>query len=167
MNANLLSRMQMEHAMRQALGLDRMAVHYQPQVNMATGRITGAEALIRWTDPEFGAVSPGQFIPLAEESGYIVTLGAWVMGSHSGTWLLAVGGLLMLAGVGLHLLESHDHEHIHALLEHEHAHSHDDGHHLHHHEPMPTGPHSHWHRHQPLQHAHPHVPDAHHLHTHV
>jgi len=79
MNANLLSRMQMEHAMRQALGLDRMAVHYQPQVNMATGRITGAEALIRWTDPEFGAVSPGQFIPLAEESGYIVTLGAWVM----------------------------------------------------------------------------------------
>lgn len=79
MNANLLSRMQLEHAMRQALGLDRMAVHYQPQVNMATGRITGAEALIRWTDPEFGAVSPGQFIPLAEESGYIVTLGAWVM----------------------------------------------------------------------------------------
>lgn len=79
MNANLLSRMQMEHAMRQALGLGRMAVHYQPQVNMATGRITGAEALVRWTDPEFGAVSPGQFIPLAEESGYIVTLGAWVM----------------------------------------------------------------------------------------
>jgi len=79
MNANLLSRMQMEHAMRQALGLHRMAVHYQPQVNMATGRITGAEALIRWTDPEFGSVSPAQFIPLAEESGYIVTLGAWVM----------------------------------------------------------------------------------------
>jgi len=79
MNANLLARMQMEHAMRQALGLQRMAVHYQPQVNMATGRITGAEALIRWTDPEFGSVSPGVFIPLAEESGYIVTLGAWVM----------------------------------------------------------------------------------------
>jgi len=79
MNANLLARMQMEHAMRQALGLQRMAVHYQPQVNMATGRITGAEALLRWTDREFGAVSPGVFIPLAEESGYIVTLGAWVM----------------------------------------------------------------------------------------
>ncbi|PJI98230.1 diguanylate cyclase /diguanylate cyclase/phosphodiesterase [Acidovorax sp. 69] len=79
MNANLLARMRMEHAMRQALGLQRMAVHYQPQVNMATGRITGAEALIRWTDPEFGSVSPGVFIPLAEESGYIVTLGAWVM----------------------------------------------------------------------------------------
>ncbi|MCT6719904.1 GGDEF and EAL domain-containing protein [Acidovorax sp. K2F] len=79
MNANLLARMQMEHAMRQALGLQRMAVHYQPQVNMATGRITGAEALLRWTDAELGAVSPAVFIPLAEESGYIVTLGAWVM----------------------------------------------------------------------------------------
>lgn len=79
MNANLLSRMKLEHAMRQALGSDHMAVHYQPQVNMSTGRITGAEALIRWTDPEFGSVSPGQFIPLAEESGYIITLGAWVM----------------------------------------------------------------------------------------
>ena len=79
MNANLLARMQMEHAMRQALGLHRMAVHYQPQVNMVTGRIMGAEALLRWTDPDFGAVSPGVFIPLAEESGYIVTLGAWVM----------------------------------------------------------------------------------------
>ncbi|MFN9728164.1 EAL domain-containing protein [Acidovorax sp.] len=79
MNANLLSRVQMEHAMRQAIGHQRMAVHYQPQVSMATGRIVGAEALARWTDPEFGVVSPGLFIPLAEESGYIVTLGAWVM----------------------------------------------------------------------------------------
>ena len=79
MNANLLSRMKLEHAMRQALGLGHMAVHYQPQVDMATGRIVGAEALARWTDPEFGVVSPGSFIPLAEESGFIVTLGAWVM----------------------------------------------------------------------------------------
>ena len=79
MNANLLSRMQLEHAMRQALGAQRMAVHYQPQVSLTTGNIIGAEALIRWTDPQYGAVSPGQFIPLAEESGYIVTLGAWVM----------------------------------------------------------------------------------------
>ena len=79
MNANLLSRMKMEHAMRQALGRGHMAVHYQPQVDMATGRIVGAEALARWTDPELGVVSPGVFIQLAEESGFIVTLGAWVM----------------------------------------------------------------------------------------
>ena len=79
MNANLLSRMKLEHSMRQALGLDRMAVHYQPQVNLETGRITGAEALLRWRDPDLGAVSPAVFIPLAEECGYIVALGAWVM----------------------------------------------------------------------------------------
>ena len=79
MNANLLSRMKLEHAMRQVLGLNHMSVHYQPQVSLTTGAITGAEALIRWTDPEMGPVSPGAFIPLAEESGYIVTLGAWVM----------------------------------------------------------------------------------------
>lgn len=79
MNAHLLSRMKMEHAMRQALSHGHIEVHYQPQVDMATGRIVGAEALARWTDPEFGVVSPGTFVPLAEESGYIVTLGAWVM----------------------------------------------------------------------------------------
>jgi len=79
MNADLLSRMKLEHAMRQALQQGHMAVHYQPLVCMTTGRITGAEALLRWQDPEFGSVSPGVFIPLAEESGYIVTLGAWAL----------------------------------------------------------------------------------------
>ena len=79
MNADLLPRMKMEHALRQALRQGHMAVHYQPQVDMASGAIVGAEALLRWNDPQLGAVSPGRFIPLAEESGYIVTLGAWVM----------------------------------------------------------------------------------------
>jgi len=79
MNANLLERMQMEHAMRQALGHQHMSVHYQPQVDMVSGRIIGAEALLRWTDPELGVITPGVFIPLAEETGYIVTLGAWVL----------------------------------------------------------------------------------------
>lgn len=79
MSANLLTRMKMEHALRQALGQGHMAVHYQPQVDMDTGRIVGAEALVRWTSTEFGSVPPSTFIALAEESGYIVTLGAWVM----------------------------------------------------------------------------------------
>jgi len=79
MNADMLSRMQLEHAMRQALDRGDFAVHYQPQVAMASGRMVGAEALLRWNDPGLGAVSPGVFIPLAEESGYIVTLGAWVL----------------------------------------------------------------------------------------
>lgn len=79
MNANLLERMQLEHAMRQALGHQHMSVHYQPQVDMASGRIIGAEALLRWRDPELGAIAPSVFIPLAEETGYIITLGAWVL----------------------------------------------------------------------------------------
>ena len=106
MNANLLSRMQMEHAMRQALSHERMAVHYQPQVNTATGRITGAEALIRWTDPELGAVSPMHFIPLAEESGYIVTLGAWVMEQavrEAALWMH--GGTPIMISVNVSALE--------------------------------------------------------------
>jgi len=79
MNANLLSRMQLEHAMRQALENGHMTVHYQPQLDLPTDRIVGVEALLRWTDPQLGAISPGVFIPLAEETGYIVTLGAWVL----------------------------------------------------------------------------------------
>lgn len=106
MNANMLARMQMEHAMRQALGLQRMAVHYQPQVNIATGRITGAEALLRWNDPERGPVSPGVFIPLAEESGYIVTLGAWVMEQavrEAAAWMYS--GLPIVISVNVSALE--------------------------------------------------------------
>ena len=79
MNANLLERMQLEHAMRQALGRQQMSVHYQPQVDMESGRIIGAEALLRWQDAELGAIAPSVFIPLAEETGYIITLGAWVL----------------------------------------------------------------------------------------
>jgi diguanylate cyclase (GGDEF)-like protein/PAS domain S-box-containing protein len=79
MSAGLLSRMKLEHAMRQALDKGHMAVYYQPQVHIATDRIVAAEALVRWTDPEFGMVSPAVFIALAEESGYIVALGAWVL----------------------------------------------------------------------------------------
>jgi len=79
MNSGLLSRMKLEHAMRQALEHGRMAVYFQPQVHIGSNRIVGAEALLRWNDPEFGMVSPGVFIPMAEESGYIVTLGAWVL----------------------------------------------------------------------------------------
>ena len=74
--------------------------------------------------------------------------------------------LIGLAGVLLHLAESHSHEHQHEMTEHEHAHRHDDGHHDHVHDPMPIGAHSHQHRHDSRRHAHPHVPDAHHSHRH-
>jgi diguanylate cyclase (GGDEF)-like protein/PAS domain S-box-containing protein len=79
MSADVLPRMKLETAMRQALEQGRFSLHYQPQLHLRSGKLIGAEALIRWHDPVRGAVSPGQFIPLAEESGFIVSLGAWVL----------------------------------------------------------------------------------------
>ena len=72
--------MQLDHAMRQALVSGRFRLHYQPLVNLADGRVVGAEALLRWRDPELGEVSPAQFIPVAEDSGFIVPIGEWVLG---------------------------------------------------------------------------------------
>jgi drug/metabolite transporter (DMT)-like permease len=111
----------------------------------------------------FGAARTGSVFAFAP---FIGALGAIALGDRTISAGMAVGGVLMLAGVVLHLAESHGHEHAHDELEHEHAHSHDDGHHTHAHDPMPAGPHSHRHRHEPVRHAHPHVPDAHHTHEH-
>ncbi len=80
MNIDLLSRMKLDHAMRQALANDGFRLHYQPQVDLRTGEIFGAEALLRWNDPELGEVSPARFIPVAEDTGIIVGIGAWVLG---------------------------------------------------------------------------------------
>ena len=73
------SRMSLDHAMRQALAQGDFRLHYQPQVDLHTGRVVGAEALIRWRDVERGDISPGEFIPLAEESGFIVAIDRWVL----------------------------------------------------------------------------------------
>lgn len=111
----------------------------------------------------FGAARTGSVFAFAP---FLGALGAFGLGERAGSGLLWLGGALMLAGVVLHLAESHDHEHAHEAIEHEHAHSHDDGHHGHTHEPMPSGVHRHRHRHAALVHQHPHVPDLHHGHTH-
>jgi len=73
------SQMHLDHAMRQALVSGRFRLHYQPQVDLADGRIVGAEALLRWRDPELGEVPPSRFIPVAEDSGFIVAIGDWVL----------------------------------------------------------------------------------------
>lgn len=79
MNLDLLSRMKLDQALRTALEQGRMALHYQPQVRLADGAVTGVEALLRWHDPELGQVEPARFIRVAEESGAIVALGRWVL----------------------------------------------------------------------------------------
>ena len=111
----------------------------------------------------FGAARTGSVFAFAPFIGAALAV---ALGDRSAGALMALGSGLMLAGVLLHLAESHGHEHEHEALEHEHAHRHDDGHHDHVHDTMPAGEHSHRHPHRPLRHVHPHVPDAHHAHRH-
>ena len=111
----------------------------------------------------FGAARTGSVFAFAP---FIGAAFAVALGDRSASGLMALGSALMLAGVVLHLAESHGHAHAHDALAHEHAHRHDDGHHDHVHDPMPAGEHSHRHGHEAVQHAHAHVPDAHHAHRH-
>ena len=79
MQAQSLRALQLENALRRAMERQQLELHYQPQINIATGQVRCVEALLRWTHPELGRISPAEFIPVAENSGQILPIGEWVL----------------------------------------------------------------------------------------
>ncbi len=72
-------RFKLERSLRKSIDNRELILHYQPIVDMRTGSIIGSEALVRWNHPEFGMIVPDQFIPIADETGFIIDIGKWVL----------------------------------------------------------------------------------------
>jgi len=95
-----IDKLSQENSLRNALKKSEFEVYYEPKVEIKTGKIVGAEALVRWNHPELGLVSPGEFIPMAEEMGLIAPLGEWVLETacrQTKAWQVEGLGLLRVA----------------------------------------------------------------------
>ncbi|MRW87700.1 EAL domain-containing protein [Pseudoduganella sp. FT26W] len=79
MNVQVLARLDMELALRRALDNDELRLHFQPKVNLHTGGFAGVESLLRWERPGFGLVYPAEFVPVLEDTGLVVRVGAWII----------------------------------------------------------------------------------------
>lgn len=113
-SARILS---LENALRYAQVRGELSLHYQPQVSLCDGKIVGVEALLRWHHPEFGMISPCEFIPIAEESGQILQIGEWVMrtaASRMKEWI-DMGFPAMSVAVNLSAVQFH-HAHLSQLV---------------------------------------------------
>ena len=79
MNAAAGERLEMESHLHRALERNELVLHYQPQFHLPSGKLSGLEALVRWNHPKWGLLPPGRFIPMAEESGLIIPMSAWLL----------------------------------------------------------------------------------------
>jgi len=113
-SARILS---LENALRYAHTRGELSLHYQPQISLSDGKIVGVEALLRWNHPEFGMISPVEFIPIAEESGQILLIGEWVMrtaATRMKQWM-DMGFPAMSVAVNLSAVQFH-HAHLSTLV---------------------------------------------------
>jgi len=112
MTAAVAGKLTLENQLRQAIDNEEFVLHYQPKVNMVSGKVTSAEALIRWTDPRTGLVPPGKFIPILEETGLIFEVGRWALGQAIKDYLrwrtMGLPAVRIAVNVSPMQLRSHD-----------------------------------------------------------
>ena len=113
MNERVRKRLELENRLRRAIEMNELRIAYQPKIEVATGRITGAEALLRWRDSKLGHVAPHEFIPVAEASGLIVRLGEWTIREacrQLGAWREAglAEGVQVMVNLSPHQIEERD-----------------------------------------------------------